>query len=569
MTAKTLDRRTSIRTTSTTASDSLRSVHSYKAVLGDQSTLDIEIEYLSSTELSTAPISLPIAASFMTSSQQRSTDRHQRYVNGAFSNSPLSNNIQEEDEDGKEKEEGGCMSKEFEEQENDVQQLRSRVLDDHFAKTYLPSLDFSLPPLSPPTSNSPNRHIDFAPEQQQRSSIPREPNPHHQQTTLPPHQSRLFQHYHQHHGHDQAHAQQPQQPRQQQQSQQLQRHQGLDGSHLEQANAFKGHQQQNQQQYQQQHLHQHQHHLQNMPQHLQQHNPPRLPRPVPTQEQQPSPSEVLHLNPPPILSPPSPLPVPIPKRRESLSPAPRFSPPHLKQEQNQEQFQPTPMPAQTRPVIITSTRPSKVNYLTLSKTEVPESVGVYSYPTDATSNECSQSTYSTSSELSSRDDVADQRSPSPPQPHTPRRWSDQPGMNDQQRLETTPGGPLRRNGPRPPPLAARPKIKPKEDSENLIVSSEGPVMHYTPELETKETLKRERTRILQRTVVSGYRAIDYKDITDIQPMKRGGFGEIHTGEWSRLRVVLKRALVEHSEGVEQFDQEVKTSQFASLIGIRD
>ena len=89
----------------------------------------------------------------------------------------------------------------------------------------------------------------------------------------------------------------------------------------------------------------------------------------------------------------------------------------------------------------------------------------------------------------------------------------------------------------------------------MIVSSDV-VMHYTPELETKETLKRERTRILQRTVVSSYRSIDYNDITDIQPMKRGGFGEIHTGEWSRLRVVLKRALVEHNEGVEQFEQEV-------------
>lgn len=89
----------------------------------------------------------------------------------------------------------------------------------------------------------------------------------------------------------------------------------------------------------------------------------------------------------------------------------------------------------------------------------------------------------------------------------------------------------------------------------MIVSNDG-VMHYTPELETKETLKRERTRILQRTVVSSYRTINYNDITEIQPMKRGGFGEIHTGEWSRLRVVLKRALVEHNEGVEQFEQEV-------------
>ncbi|KAF9346867.1 hypothetical protein BGX26_001630 [Mortierella sp. AD094] len=78
-----------------------------------------------------------------------------------------------------------------------------------------------------------------------------------------------------------------------------------------------------------------------------------------------------------------------------------------------------------------------------------------------------------------------------------------------------------------------------------------------PELETQETLKRERTRILERSVVSTYRQIDYKDITNIQPLKRGGYGEIHTAEWSRLRVVLKRALPEHSEGVEQFDQELE------------
>ncbi|KAG0205173.1 hypothetical protein BGX28_003168 [Mortierella sp. GBA30] len=77
------------------------------------------------------------------------------------------------------------------------------------------------------------------------------------------------------------------------------------------------------------------------------------------------------------------------------------------------------------------------------------------------------------------------------------------------------------------------------------------------EIETQETLKRERTRILERTVVSSYREIDYKDISSIQPLKRGGYGEIHTAEWSRLRVVLKRALPEHSEGVEQFDQELE------------
>ncbi|KAF9111392.1 hypothetical protein BGX27_005003 [Mortierella sp. AM989] len=81
--------------------------------------------------------------------------------------------------------------------------------------------------------------------------------------------------------------------------------------------------------------------------------------------------------------------------------------------------------------------------------------------------------------------------------------------------------------------------------------------HDAPELETQETLKRERTRILERSVVSTYRQIDFKDITNIQPLKRGGYGEIHTAEWSRLRVVLKRALPEHSEGVEQFEQELE------------
>ncbi|KAG0267348.1 hypothetical protein BG011_006765 [Mortierella polycephala] len=78
-----------------------------------------------------------------------------------------------------------------------------------------------------------------------------------------------------------------------------------------------------------------------------------------------------------------------------------------------------------------------------------------------------------------------------------------------------------------------------------------------PELETQDTLRRERTRILERTVVSSYRQIDFKDISNIQPLKKGGYGEIHTAEWSRLRVVLKRALPEHSEGVEQFEQELE------------
>ncbi|KAF9580329.1 hypothetical protein BGW38_003067 [Lunasporangiospora selenospora] len=53
------------------------------------------------------------------------------------------------------------------------------------------------------------------------------------------------------------------------------------------------------------------------------------------------------------------------------------------------------------------------------------------------------------------------------------------------------------------------------------------------------------------------RQIDYSAITNIKPLKKGGYGEIHTAEWSRLKVVLKRALPENDEGVEQFDQELE------------
>ncbi|KAF8980527.1 hypothetical protein BGZ46_004068 [Entomortierella lignicola] len=106
----------------------------------------------------------------------------------------------------------------------------------------------------------------------------------------------------------------------------------------------------------------------------------------------------------------------------------------------------------------------------------------------------------------------------------------------------------------PPHTPAAPRtLAPRS---GLSVST-GPVKHYTPEIETQETLKRERTRIMQRTVVSSYRQIDYKDITNIQPLKKGGFGEIHTAEWSRLKVVLKRALLGRGEGLEQFDQELE------------
>ncbi|KAG0030766.1 hypothetical protein BGZ82_007296 [Podila clonocystis] len=86
---------------------------------------------------------------------------------------------------------------------------------------------------------------------------------------------------------------------------------------------------------------------------------------------------------------------------------------------------------------------------------------------------------------------------------------------------------------------------------------EPPSQEQEPVIETKETLRRERTLILQRSIVSGARQIDFQDISNIQPMKKGGYGEIHTAEWSRLKVVLKRALPDHSEGVEQFEQELE------------
>ncbi|KAF8941843.1 hypothetical protein BGZ47_007140 [Haplosporangium gracile] len=76
------------------------------------------------------------------------------------------------------------------------------------------------------------------------------------------------------------------------------------------------------------------------------------------------------------------------------------------------------------------------------------------------------------------------------------------------------------------------------------------------ETETPEVLKRERTRILERTVVS-YRQIDFADISKIQRLKRGGYGEIHTAEWSRLSVVLKRSLPDNVKGAEEFDHELE------------
>ena len=76
------------------------------------------------------------------------------------------------------------------------------------------------------------------------------------------------------------------------------------------------------------------------------------------------------------------------------------------------------------------------------------------------------------------------------------------------------------------------------------------------ETETPEILKRERTRILERTVVNSYRQIDFADISNIKRLKRGGYGEIHTAEWSRLSVVLKRSLPGNDKGAEEFEHEV-------------
>ncbi|KAF9101283.1 hypothetical protein BGX29_005828 [Mortierella sp. GBA35] len=83
--------------------------------------------------------------------------------------------------------------------------------------------------------------------------------------------------------------------------------------------------------------------------------------------------------------------------------------------------------------------------------------------------------------------------------------------------------------------------------------------HRTPDVETEtpEVLKRERTRILERTVVNSYRQIDFADITKIQRLKRGGYGEIHTAEWSRLSVVLKRSLPDNAKGAEEFEHELE------------
>lgn len=113
----------------------------------------------------------------------------------------------------------------------------------------------------------------------------------------------------------------------------------------------------------------------------------------------------------------------------------------------------------------------------------------------------------------------------------------------------------------PRPISARsPRSSTSKvrDPSDPLMHSEDPNRQYVPEMETQETLKRERTRILSRPAISSYRRINYRDITNIKPLKKGGFGEIHVAEWSRLRVVLKRALTDHGEGEEQFAQEVSS-----------
>ncbi|ORZ20948.1 hypothetical protein BCR41DRAFT_28657 [Lobosporangium transversale] len=122
-------------------------------------------------------------------------------------------------------------------------------------------------------------------------------------------------------------------------------------------------------------------------------------------------------------------------------------------------------------------------------------------------------------------------------------------QSDQQSFPIPPVRPRVRQGRRP-----RTPPSPIDAFHNEDDAGGDNFKQYTNELETQETLKRERTRILQRTVVSSYRQINYKDITNVQPLKKGGFGEIHTAEWSRLKVVLKRAL---ADGIEQFEQELE------------
>ncbi|KAF9964458.1 hypothetical protein BGZ73_001868, partial [Actinomortierella ambigua] len=78
--------------------------------------------------------------------------------------------------------------------------------------------------------------------------------------------------------------------------------------------------------------------------------------------------------------------------------------------------------------------------------------------------------------------------------------------------------------------------------------------NYKIEIETKETLKRERTRIQNQREVN-VRRIDYRELSNIKHLRKGGFGEIHTAEWSRLKVVLKRVLVDNKDALDQFSQE--------------
>ncbi|KAF9922101.1 hypothetical protein FBU30_007814 [Linnemannia zychae] len=108
---------------------------------------------------------------------------------------------------------------------------------------------------------------------------------------------------------------------------------------------------------------------------------------------------------------------------------------------------------------------------------------------------------------------------------------------------------------------AREESRASVPSQSISVSGDKTVPsridHRSPELETPEVLKRERTRILERTVVNSYRQINFADISNIQRLKRGGYGEIHTAEWSRLSVVLKRSLPDNAKGAEEFEHELE------------
>ncbi|KAK3825685.1 MAG: hypothetical protein J3Q66DRAFT_309130 [Benniella sp.] len=100
-----------------------------------------------------------------------------------------------------------------------------------------------------------------------------------------------------------------------------------------------------------------------------------------------------------------------------------------------------------------------------------------------------------------------------------------------------------------------------KDREKAVASSLLDIFKALKEQETEpvtlEELRRQRTKILQRTVVKSCKMIDFKDVTDIQRLTPRGQSRIQTAEWSCLRVVLKGVRPDSKEGVERFDQELE------------